>query len=255
MPDVEQSLDELYAADPGDFAGARKRLAKELKDAGDADAAAVVGGARKPTLAAWALNQLARRRRKQVDLLLDAGHRLRQAQAGLLRGEGQRAFAAARSAEQAAITALVKEARGLLAAHGPVTQATVNQVTDTLRAAAVSDDGRQLLAVGRFVKPLTGTSGFETVAALVPKAPPPRTRARRAASDAEVREARAALRAAEQRQRRLERDAAAAEEELQRLRAELAESADRTNELRAEARAAAAAAAEAARRLRAIEVD
>ena len=36
----------------------------------------------KPTLPAWVVNQLTRRDRRDVDLLLDAGHRLRTTQGG-----------------------------------------------------------------------------------------------------------------------------------------------------------------------------
>src|SRR6266508_46216 len=84
--DLEQATDELYAADLDAFVGERARLAKALREAGQTEESQAFAKLRKPTVAAWVLNQLARRNRREVDLLLDAGHRLREAQAGALSG-------------------------------------------------------------------------------------------------------------------------------------------------------------------------
>ena len=73
---LEEAFDELYAAAPEDFVAERARLAKALKENGLADDAKAVAAVRKPTVAAWALNQLSRNNRRETDLLLDAGHRL-----------------------------------------------------------------------------------------------------------------------------------------------------------------------------------
>jgi hypothetical protein len=73
---LDEATDELYAADLDAFVADRTRLARELKEGGDGEAAAKLAKLKKPTVAAWALNQLARRHRRDVDLLLDAGHRL-----------------------------------------------------------------------------------------------------------------------------------------------------------------------------------
>ena len=70
---VEQAAEELYGLPPGEFTRARDARVKELRTEGDREAADAVKGLRKPTVAAWALNQLARRNRRDVDLLLDAG--------------------------------------------------------------------------------------------------------------------------------------------------------------------------------------
>ena len=52
--------DRLFAVPLEDFVAERKRLAKELRDGGDREAAAEVAKLPKPTPPAWALNQLAR---------------------------------------------------------------------------------------------------------------------------------------------------------------------------------------------------
>jgi hypothetical protein len=87
-------------------------------------------------------------------LLLDAGHRMRQAQAGLLKGNGLDAFASARKAEQTVVATLAKQARSLLEERGNATTSTLDQVSQSLRAAAVSDEGRARLATRRFEKAL-----------------------------------------------------------------------------------------------------
>src|SRR5215208_532649 len=89
---IEQAMRELYALPPGDFTSARDARVKELRADGDRDAAAAVKALRRPTVAAWALNQLARSRAKDVERLLEAGERLRSAQEELLGGGDRAAF-------------------------------------------------------------------------------------------------------------------------------------------------------------------
>jgi hypothetical protein len=51
---------ELYGADPGEFTDRRKALADAARTAGDTPAAKRIAALRKPTRAAWVVNQLAR---------------------------------------------------------------------------------------------------------------------------------------------------------------------------------------------------
>ncbi|MDP8988077.1 MAG: hypothetical protein M3N11_06985, partial [Actinomycetota bacterium] len=53
-------LDQLYELEPRHFVAARDRLVRELRAAGERQAAAAVKGLRRPTVVAWALNQVAR---------------------------------------------------------------------------------------------------------------------------------------------------------------------------------------------------
>jgi hypothetical protein len=246
---AEETLDELYGVDLDQFVPTRKRLAKELKDAGDKDAAEVVAAARKPTVAAFVLNQLARQERKQIDLLLDAGHRLGEAQAALLSGGKQASFESARKVEQSAVAALTRAARSLLDEHGGMSQHTLAQVTESLRAAAVSADGRQLLATGRFVTAYEGGVGFEALAELAPATTkkPSRPKPR---DPEKIREAQAALRSAKQRQGRLEQQLATAEQRQGKLADELGKATARAEELRAKLDDATASTAEAETKLR-----
>jgi hypothetical protein len=131
---LDEALDELYGAPLDAFVAERKRLAKELP----ADERGDFTALRKPSIAAWTLNQLARQHRRDVDLLLDAGHRMRQA------GLDKAAVDRARASESDAIKRLMRAAEQLGASAQALTK-----VNESLRAAAVSEEGRELLARGR----------------------------------------------------------------------------------------------------------
>ena len=201
--DLDDALDQLYGAAPEEFVAERKRLAKELKADGRDDDAERVAKTRKPTVAAWALNRLARDHRRDVDLLLDSGHRLRQAQAGVLRGDAREAFEQAQRTERETIARLVQEADRLL---GGATAGVLEQIASSLHAAAVSKHGREVLAAGRFTQALT-LEGFDALAGL---APPPSKRSAKPApsrSTEELKRARAELADAKKRLREAERTA------------------------------------------------
>jgi len=70
---------ELFDLDPNDFVAARDALARELKAAGDKDNAAELMKLRRPTVALWALNQVARRDASAVDELLERAEAARRA--------------------------------------------------------------------------------------------------------------------------------------------------------------------------------
>ncbi len=201
--DLDQALDELYGADPQAFVAERKRLAKELKAGGRSEDAAHLTKVRKPTVAAWVMNRLARTHRRDVDLLLDSGHRLRTAQAGVLRGDAPETFEQAQRTERDTIGRLVRAAEGLL---DGASASVLEQIAASLHAAAVSEGGRELLAAGRFTQPLT-LEGFDALAGL---APPPSKRAakQKPSRDAEeLKRARAELNEAKKRLRTAERTA------------------------------------------------
>lgn len=170
---LDEALDELYGAPLDEFVAERKRLAAKLAGSDAAQLTAL----KKPNVAAWVLNQLARRERRDVDLLLDAGHRLRQAQAGVLRGAEKETFDDARRKESDALRRLTKSAEQLLRAErGSASAATLTQVNESLRSAAITEGGRELLARGRFTEPLHAT-GFDAFAGIdVPKRKPTRAK-------------------------------------------------------------------------------
>jgi hypothetical protein len=221
---LDEATDRLYGVDLAEFVPERTRLAKELRGEGRREEAEQVAKLRKPTVAAWAVNQLTRQQRRDVDLLLDAGHRLREAQAGVLRGNDKAEFERARATERDALRRLTHAADELL---GGTTPATLQQIGDMLRAAAVSEEGREQLARGQFVAPLE-PEGFGVLGGLAPATPVRRKEKKEdtaAAKRAARKAAQEALRAARARQRELERAADAAEQRAAAARAEANEAA------------------------------
>jgi hypothetical protein len=203
--DFEEAIDALYAASPEEFVSTRAGLAKQFKAASRPEEAAAIAAVRKPPLAAWALNQLSRVDRREVDLLLDAGHRLREAQAAVLRGANRVVFERAKADETKALGRLLDEAQKLLEDRGTASATVLGQIRESLEAAAVSDDGRTLLARGQFTGPIS-RSGFELVGELAAgttraSRPAPRVDARKQAQQT-LREAKAKLRDAEHASRR-----------------------------------------------------
>jgi hypothetical protein len=208
---LDEATDHLYSVDLDAFVPERTRLARELRDAGDRSAAEQVAKLKKPTVAAWALNQLARKRRRDVDLLLDAGHRLRQAQEGVVSGADREAFEKAQKTQRDALRRLTQQASQLL---GGASSQALSQISGTLRAAAVSEEGRELLARGRFTTPLE-PEGFDVFGAL--PAPPAASRSKK---QARTQKANDELKKAKERVRELEKEARAAEREAERLKGE-----------------------------------
>jgi hypothetical protein len=163
------------------FVAERTALAKELRSRGERDQAAQVEALRKPTLAAWAVNQLVRTQGRDVKALFEAGDRARRSQAELLAGRG--AGAALREAldqERNAVSRLLGTARGLLSVEGDeLSPAMLERVAETLHAAALEDDARAQVADGCLQRELRhvgiGAAGLSGE-------PPPKSARTRAAS-------------------------------------------------------------------------
>jgi hypothetical protein len=221
---IEDAADELYGLPPGDFTRARDERAKQLRADGERDAASEVKKLRRPTVAAWALNQLSRRKRKELDELLSAGEQLRAAQDELLGGGDRSAFQEAAARERDLVARLSADTTTMASEAGERGAGLQEKVAETLHAAALDEATAEELRAGRLVREREAIGGF---GAMPMGAPPPsesksRTRkpARKAAppkKDAQ-RERRAA---AEQEQRAAaEQEQHAAAEQEQRAGAE-----------------------------------
>jgi hypothetical protein len=153
-------VDELYGAPPGEFVARRDALAKELR-ASNRAAADAVKKLRKPSVSAAAVNQLARSAPDDVDALLAAGEALRQAQLG---GGDRDAIRSAARDEREAVEKLVGEA-------GKLSGAALEEVRETLHAAATDEEARELVRRGVLTEArrAVGLGGFGAVAA--PQAP------------------------------------------------------------------------------------
>lgn len=102
--DLEAKLDALYAAPLAEFVGARHALAKSLEASGRKEDAARIAALRKPSAAAWAVNQLAFSDKGPLQALVAASGRLRRNTGDVrdaLRERRQALNEAAKAAERA----------------------------------------------------------------------------------------------------------------------------------------------------------
>jgi hypothetical protein len=225
---------DLYGLPLDRFVAARGALAKSLRADGKRDEAAEVAKLRKPSVAAWAVNQLVRTQSREVKSLFKAGDQLQRAQADLLAGKGDAGkLRAAAEREREAVDELTEAARGLLSSEGQeLGQATLDRVSDTLHAAALDADARGEVQDGCLVRELrhVGLGAFGELAA-VPPAPKQDEAKRKAAEKAEAERRRIverANRAVETAQARRDRAADAlreAEDALARAQQSAAEAA------------------------------
>ena len=149
-------VDDLYGLPLDRFVPERTALARELRNAGERERAGEVAALKKPSVAAWAVNQLVRTQRRAVAELLEAGDALRSAQDDVLAGHGDaRSLRAAVERERLAVQKLADAARGLLSSDGQeLSETMVERVSDTLHAAALDDDACEQVSAGRLEREL-----------------------------------------------------------------------------------------------------
>ena len=146
-------IDRLYALPLEEFTRERDALVKQLRKDGDADAAAGVKELKKPSVAAWAVNQVRRDRPDEVRELLDVTEELHRVHAKLSSAGARERLEEAAEMQRTLIRSLVRCASQLLEAGGhAASDVTLGKVADTLRAAAVDDELREQVADGRVVK-------------------------------------------------------------------------------------------------------
>lgn len=141
---------ELFGLPLERFVPERTALARELRKRGEREQAEAVASLRKPSLAAWAVNQLVRTQRRDMSELFKAGDAARGAQAALLSGRAQGpALRQALDRERAAVQKLTRAARGLLSSDGQeLSPVMVERVSDTLHAAALDEKARSQVKDG-----------------------------------------------------------------------------------------------------------
>jgi hypothetical protein len=222
--------DDLYGLPLDRFIPERTELARTLRSGKERDAAAAVAALRKPSVAAWAVNQLVRTQGAAVADLFEAGDALRDAQADLLAGRGDgRTLRAAGEHERAAVDTLVDAARGLLSSEGhELSPAVVERVADTLHAAALDEGAREQVRRGRLERELRHVGlglGLGEAAPAAPAraaAPAPKPSGKHDAGQAETKASRAE-RAREARTAREHAAAAQRERDAARKAARIAE--------------------------------
>ncbi len=250
-------VDDLYGLPLDRFVPERDALAKRVRGDGDRARADEIKALRRPSVAAWGVNQVVRTQSTQARELWKAGDELVAAQDALLGGTGDaKRLRAAGEGEREALDALVRAARGLLTDKGrDLGEATLEKVRDTLHAAAIDPEGREDVAAGRVVKERAhaGLGTFEGTLAASPAPVRERAEPKQKAAKATTKEDRAAQRErerqeaeeaerAEAERRQAARRRAAAERELREAQKALSTAekrAERTEARLAEAREAA----------------
>ncbi|MEX0873963.1 MAG: hypothetical protein WD646_04510 [Actinomycetota bacterium] len=152
---VESALDQLYAAGLDEFTATRNALAFELASAGDARASTQIKALKKPNLAAWALNQLARNHPAELEELVAATDRVRRAHRRALSGGKATDLREATDERNRVVSRLTKLAGFVLtdAGHAAAT-ATLAAVSDSFVAIASDEVGAELLKKGRLSREL-----------------------------------------------------------------------------------------------------
>jgi hypothetical protein len=143
---AEERVAGLYGLPRDEFTPARNLLAAQLRSEGDPDGAEAVKTLRKPTAAAWAVNQLVRAEPDLVEALLGAGGELRQAHRQAASGRGAEQLRAAAESERAAVERLMERAPAVL---GRAPSAALGEsIRNTLHAASSDDEARELVGSG-----------------------------------------------------------------------------------------------------------
>jgi hypothetical protein len=209
---LSDDIDALYGLPLDEFTPARNDLARRLRGEKEREDAAEVAGLRKPTAAAWVVNQLVRERPDEVRALLSAANEIR---AGSEDGDAR---------FRTSVDGLARSAREILAASGRTSSdQVIQEVVTTLRAIAATEP--EALETGRLTQGREA-SGFDALAGGAPKLGPRREKPRPAREEARrpsvdraaVDAARKALASARTEARELGRVSVAAEREAERAR-------------------------------------
>jgi len=164
---LDDDIDALYKLSLAEFIGARNNLAASLKREGRANDAGLVKTLAKPSVSAWAVNQLHWSHREAFNRLLVTGQRFRQALTSdpVTRTADMRESLDAR---REALSNLSDLATELLrdAGHNPSPD-TIHRITTTLEAISVYATISDGPTPGRLTQDVD-PPGFESLASLIP---------------------------------------------------------------------------------------
>ena len=250
VPDLEEELDRLYGLSLSEFTAARNDLARRLRAAGQGEAAEETAKLAKPSISAWAVNQLARRKAGDVEALARLGGELAEAQLRAASGRDGKRFEELRGEHGRAVADLAAAAADLLAESGSRPgDAVRRRIAETLRALSLDAERHDELVRGRLAADAEPT-GFAVAERLGVPAPRGRgrgaaesqrdrgaeLRARLAKARAEARAARARASEADQEARQSEREAERARKRATRAATEAEQAAEEVEALERELR-------------------
>jgi hypothetical protein len=157
--ELAEAARRLYAMPLDQFMATRQELVAEARAAKDRDLASTVGALRKPSVAAWVVNQIVRLDPGALADLTAVGERLHEAQS-TMDGAALRRLGGERTT---AVDALLARASAIASDLGtPLSAAVVRDLHDTFTAAAMSADAAAAVTSGRMVRALS-YAGFGDV--------------------------------------------------------------------------------------------
>ncbi|MER7200506.1 hypothetical protein, partial [Streptomyces sp. NPDC000188] len=160
--DADDVAEDLYRLPPVQFMAARNAQVTEAKRAGDTAAARRIAAFRKPTLAAWVSNLLARET-EEAGQLLELAEALREAHRTL----DPEQFRTLSHQQHVLIAGLARQAGGLARRAGqPVGLSVLHEVEQILHAALADAEVAEQWATGRLTKVPTVSTDFPGTAPL-----------------------------------------------------------------------------------------
>jgi len=148
---LDAAVDELYGLPGADFLPRRGQLAARARADGDAEMARAITALRKPTVAAWAVNVLARRRPEDLDRLTDLAGRLRRAQERL---DGPALLELGKARTLLVDDLVAATTQVVQAAGARVTPAMARDIATTFVAALASPEAAAAVTSGRLTRAL-----------------------------------------------------------------------------------------------------
>ena len=155
--DLEVELDRLFALRPQAFVAARDALAARLRASGDPPEAGRIKALKRPSVPAWAVNQLRFEAPRVLAALLASADRVRSRPSDMPDAVGARRKALAEARKKAAEV--------LVAGGHPATPQTMQRVSSTLEALATYGNAPDRGVAGRLTEELPAP-GFDDLAAL-----------------------------------------------------------------------------------------
>lgn len=161
----DAELDGLFQVPLGEFVNARNDLAASVKKNGDAESAKQIKALRKPSVSAWAVNQVYWNERWIFDALMSASDRLRAAI------ESGTADAVAGDREETVRVAIGRARRFLEESGETASDVVMRRITTTFDALASYGSSNPNPMRGRLSEDLQ-PAGFGAFAGVAPASPP-----------------------------------------------------------------------------------
>jgi hypothetical protein len=154
-------LEQLYSSPLDRFVELRASLAKAARARGDREAAATLRRQKKPTVTAWALNQLSREHREELERLFGLDDRLRHAQVS---GAGPKVLRELVETRRTLISQLIELAEEILKESGHTgSHAALERISATLQGLGADPEAREKLRQARLTEELQPPDSWDAL--------------------------------------------------------------------------------------------